>query len=179
VDLARQRLALGRGQGVRAARRRDRRAEQRLARVDVADAGNALLVQERRLDRPAAARVERAQALAVDALGHRVDALAGRPKRQLLVRARSDPGEQPESPRVHVRQRRAVLKSQQHVRVSGERAGRARVGRVETKLPRHAQVRDEPRPASEVDEQELAVAAHARHREPRKLLAEPARDRPA
>src|SRR3954452_1343788 len=61
-------------EAVRAAQRVDAGAEQRLVGVDVADAGDPLLVEQHRLDRRAAADGQRVQVLAGEAGRERLDA---------------------------------------------------------------------------------------------------------
>jgi hypothetical protein len=110
------------------------------------------------LDRPAAAREQEPEPGPVHALDHRIQSTAGRPKGRRIGDARSSPIEHPEPPRVLVRKRRPIHEPDHGMRVGNQRI---RLTSMKPKVPRHPQVRDETRPAIEIDEQELAMAPHA------------------
>jgi len=108
VDRLTQRLELSTAQRSRGAQRVDSRPEQRLVRVDVADAGNPALVEDERLDRRRAPARDRPQVTSRERGRQWLDPEAGTQVRITCVGAVDDvAGTEP--PRVDIDQPMAVV----------------------------------------------------------------------
>ena len=164
VDPLLQRLAhrlaqqrpLGARESAGLAQRVDLRAEQRLVRVDVADARDPLLVEQERLDGRARAACERVQVLAGEVLGERLDA---EPRAEVGVEL-GPAGQQPagaEAARVDEAERVLVVEAHDRARV-----GRARLGVVE-QVAGHAQVDQQEQLVLELRDQVLAAPSERLH----------------
>ena len=131
-------------------------AVQRLAGLDVPDAGEQALVHDRDLDRQARALEPRVQLADVDAVDQRIG--AERAELGEVVEARAgDEAEAAEHPQVGVVEARAVVE----VDLEAREAGWGRAGAAEQPLAGHPEVRpdaDRPRARRERDEQVLADA---------------------
>src|SRR3990172_10219543 len=136
---AREPLHLRAREGVRAPARIHARPEERLAREDVADAGQQRLIEHGDLHRDLPARERRGEAGDVDALLERIGTERRHLRHVLEARPRHQP--QPaEEARIAIVQDGAVV----HVKANPRVAGRGLATRAAQPLARHPQVRDEP-----------------------------------
>src|SRR5581483_4412976 len=145
--------ALGR-EGVGAAARGDRGVVQRLARVDVADAGEARLVEQERLDVAARGAELRAQVAGGERGIERVEAENLQLRRRRQIRSVIT-AQNAESARVDVAQLGGAFERKHRVRVRAARLG----ARLDQQVAAHAEVDEQHVLRREIDQQVLADAA--------------------
>src|SRR5438105_431394 len=155
-SFSRDRLPVGGGERHRAPPRIDAGPVQDLARIDVADPRDALLIQQERLDGRSGAASDRAQRFSGGGRGDRIGAelaQAGAPR----DRPRVHQLEQAKAPRILEPQLTALGEGDARVDVRRQLRRRAL---HEQPTTAHAEVRDERETAVQVREQVLSMAAN-------------------